>query len=66
MHTLATTPQLGAARDAIRPGYRSARQGRHLIFYREIPDGIEVVRVLHESMDIERHLTQAEVPPRSR
>ncbi len=25
----------------------------HLIFYREIPDGIEVIRVLHGSQDIE-------------
>jgi toxin ParE1/3/4 len=25
----------------------------HLVFYREIPDGIEVIRVLHPAQDIE-------------
>lgn len=56
---LSEHPHLGARRDWIREGYRSARQGRHLIIYREVADGIEIVRVLHESMDIDRHLASA-------
>jgi toxin ParE1/3/4 len=31
-------------------------EGRHVIFYRLNSDGIEIVRVLHDSMDFLRHL----------
>jgi toxin ParE1/3/4 len=47
---------LGRIRDEIRPGYRSIASGRHVIFYREAEDRIEVMRVLHQRMDIHRHL----------
>ena len=30
--------------------------GRHLIFFRKVGPGIVVIRVLHQSMDVERHL----------
>jgi toxin ParE1/3/4 len=30
--------------------------GRHLIFYRQDGPGIVVIRVLHQSMDVDRHL----------
>lgn len=30
--------------------------GRHLVFFRQTPPGITVIRVLHQSMDTERHL----------
>jgi toxin ParE1/3/4 len=50
-------------RDEIRPGLRSlhvarkARRGRHFILYRTPgAERIEVVRILHDSMDISRHL----------
>jgi toxin ParE1/3/4 len=49
-------------RDEIRPGLRSihvarrGRRGRHFILYRTADaDRIEVVRILHDSMDISRH-----------
>lgn len=32
------------------------RQGRHLIIFREQGDGVLIVRVLHERMDIDRHV----------
>jgi hypothetical protein len=51
----------GTGRDcaAIRPGYRKHGVGRHIIFYRSIADDcIEIVRVLHERMDAERHLSE--------
>jgi toxin ParE1/3/4 len=54
-HLLAQEPQLGRACDDIRSGYRKYHVGRHLIFYRMAPDGIEIIRVLHDSMDIESH-----------
>jgi plasmid stabilization system protein ParE len=31
-------------------------EGRHLIFYRRTSGTIDIVRVLHDSMDPERHL----------
>jgi toxin ParE1/3/4 len=30
--------------------------GRHLIFYRPKSEGVEIIRILHDSMDFERHL----------
>jgi toxin ParE1/3/4 len=30
-------------------------EGRHVIFYRPTSNGIEVIRVLHDSMDFSRH-----------
>jgi toxin ParE1/3/4 len=52
------TPGLGAPRDDIRPGYRSIAAGRHVVFYRETQDHVEIVRVLHERMDLHRRLTE--------
>lgn len=50
-------------RDEIRPGLRSllvarkGRPGRHFILYRAADtDRIEIVRILHDSMDISRHV----------
>lgn len=41
----------------IRSGYRKHKAGKHVIFYREINASlIEIVRILHERMDIEAHL----------
>jgi toxin ParE1/3/4 len=42
--------------DYIRQGYFKLAVGSHLAFYREAPYGFEVVRILHQSMDFERHL----------
>lgn len=56
LRRLAENPQIGLVRDDVRHGYRSAKAGRHLIFYRDIDGGIEVVRILHENMDVKRHL----------
>ena len=53
-HLLAGNPQAGMSCDEIRPGYRKFPRGSHVIFYRNAPDCmIEIVRVLHRSMDIE-------------
>ena len=53
---LATNPQLGAACDQIRKGYRRRGVGRHVIYFRISDYGIAVIRVLHERMDAPRHL----------
>jgi toxin ParE1/3/4 len=53
---LADAPTIGRSCETIRPGYRKYHEGRHVIFYVTIPNGIQVVRVLHDSMDAGRHL----------
>ncbi|WP_218079614.1 type II toxin-antitoxin system RelE/ParE family toxin [Anthocerotibacter panamensis] len=54
---LAEEPERGRPYDEIRAGYRKYHVGRHLIFYREAQDSIEIVRILHDRMDIETHLS---------
>ena len=49
-------PALGGSRDELGQGYRSVPIGRHVVFYREIAGGVEIIRVLHTSMDVHRHL----------
>ena len=56
-HILADQPQLGIARDDIRKGYRVYHVGRHMIFYRQKSTGIEIIRILHDHMDVETHMS---------
>jgi toxin ParE1/3/4 len=44
---LARDPRMGAARDDIAPGLRHFPAGKYLILYRDLKDGIEVVRYIH-------------------
>ena len=55
-HRLAEQPYLGSARDDIRKGYRVYHVGRHLIFYRQKSDTIEIIRILHDRMNVETRL----------
>jgi toxin ParE1/3/4 len=52
---LALHPHQGIARDAISPGVRSAHVGRHMILYRVVDHEVQVLRVLHDSMELSRH-----------
>lgn len=49
---LAHTPKMGRSREAIAKDIRSFRAIHHIVFYREGRKGIEIVRVLHPSMDV--------------
>ncbi|WNZ26481.1 type II toxin-antitoxin system RelE/ParE family toxin [Leptolyngbya sp. NK1-12] len=42
----------------MRPGCLSDPAGRHIIFYRHADKGIEVIRILHSSMDTQRHIAK--------
>lgn len=53
MQGLAENPLMGRDRSDRRPDLRSWPVGSYMIFYRALPDGIEVVRVLHGSRDID-------------
>jgi len=60
-HQLAANPLKGKDCSEIRSGYRKLNVGSHVIFYRQIiADTIEIVRVLHGSMDIETRLSAPE------
>ena len=50
---LAGRPNMGRQRDELAEGLRSFPVGRYVIFYRVLPDGIEVVRVLHGARDLD-------------
>jgi toxin ParE1/3/4 len=40
--------------DEVQPGLRKMPIGRHVVFFRETEERVEVVRVLHERMDVGR------------
>ena len=51
--TLATQPMMGRARPELATDLRSFPFRRYVIFYLPLPDGIDVVRVLHSARDID-------------
>lgn len=53
---LAENPHQGLSRDELKPGYFSSFVGTHTIYYRIKSDRIEIIDVLHQSMEPERHL----------
>jgi toxin ParE1/3/4 len=54
---VARGPDVGRDADDIKPGHKKFSQGSHTIFYRAGTESrIVVVRILHNSMDVEQHL----------
>lgn len=49
----ATQPTLGRQRDELIPGLRSMPFGRYVVFFVAMPEGIDVVRILHSARDID-------------
>ena len=50
-------PFFGESLQDVRAGYRRRRAGHHLIFYVVTEVGtVEIARVLHERVDVQRHL----------
>ncbi|NTW10744.1 MAG: type II toxin-antitoxin system RelE/ParE family toxin [Chlorobiaceae bacterium] len=45
-------PIIGKNRDELYRGLMSLPVGRHIVFYLNVPDGIEIVRVLHAARDL--------------
>jgi len=49
----------GKSLEHIRKGYRSSKVKSHLIFYRKSKKNtVEIIRILHQRMDIENHLIE--------
>lgn len=51
MKTLAGTPNKGLIREDLKVGYHSDFVGSHTIYYKIQPSHIEIIDVLHQSMD---------------
>jgi toxin ParE1/3/4 len=50
---LAENPDIGKTCNEVRDGYRKFPQGSHVIFYQQIgSQNIQIIRILHESMDV--------------
>ena len=60
INCLAANPHLGVRRDNVREGYRALFVNRHAIYYRLTAATVDVVRVLHDQMDPDRHLEPSE------
>ena len=56
MTYLGNNPKRGKKRTELPGRPMSYHEGRHVIFYRPITTGIEVIRILHDGMDFSRHL----------
>ena len=52
----ATFPTMGRLYVAHKREFRRYSAGRHVLFYIEEPEGILIVRILHQAMDADRHL----------
>ena len=53
---LAAKPTRGRSCDDIREGYFKLSVGSHVAFYRLTGGDVEIVRILHQRMDFDRHL----------
>ena len=53
---LASKPSYGKDLNHIRKGYRSSKVKSHFIFYKYSSSEIEIIRILHENMDIPNRL----------
>lgn len=55
---IAESPYIGRERDELVPVLRSFPVGKYLLFYRPIAGGIELIRVLHGSRDVDSLLSE--------
>ena len=57
MQLLLENPGLGSRIDHIKSGYKKFPAASHLLIFKSTPTAIEIVRVLHKSMDVESQLS---------
>ncbi|MEL5849212.1 MAG: type II toxin-antitoxin system RelE/ParE family toxin [Candidatus Igneacidithiobacillus chanchocoensis] len=53
---LASAPFSAPSCDSIRPGYRQLRAEHHVAYYMIQSETVVVIRILHERMDVHRHI----------
>jgi toxin ParE1/3/4 len=56
IETVGANPRRGRPCDEVRKGYRRYPAGSHIIFFRKVKGGIDVIRILHGGMDFAQHL----------
>ncbi|MBW4487019.1 MAG: type II toxin-antitoxin system RelE/ParE family toxin [Trichocoleus desertorum ATA4-8-CV12] len=54
---LAQFPDMGRQRDNLLPNLKSFPLKSYIIFYTKILDGVEIMRILHQSRDIENQFS---------
>ncbi len=63
-YRLSGNPSLGRECNEVRTGYFKFPTGRHVIYYRSISKSqVEIVRIFHESMDVEIQFTSKQEEP---
>jgi toxin ParE1/3/4 len=55
IEAVAAFPKSGRPCPQVGPAFYRTKTGSHVVVYRVTDDGIDVARVLHESMDLPRH-----------
>lgn len=53
---IAESPDIGRKREEIKKGYLSFLAGSHVIFYRNANNHVDIIDILHQSMEPYRHL----------
>ena len=56
IHFICKNLNSGKSKEHIRKGYRASKVKSHLIFYRIENNIVEIIRILHESMDIDNRI----------
>ena len=56
INDIVENPNLGTARDDLYPGLRACLYGEHVIFYLPRDTSVAIIRVLHQSMNINKWL----------
>lgn len=56
IEAVASNPTIGRPCPEVKAGYHKFRSGSHVLFFRMLGDGIDVVRILHSRMDFKLHL----------
>lgn len=56
MAALASGKLKGRSAEHVRTGYLKYAAGSHFVFFKEADYGIDVIRILHQQMDVEQHL----------
>jgi len=56
LQMIAKSPDIGRKREEIKKCYLSFLAGSHVIFYRESQSHVDIIDILHQSMEPYRHL----------
>ena len=51
---ISTHPSVGRRRDELSAGLRSFPTGKYVIYYRDLPNAVRIIRVLHGARNLKR------------